>query len=94
MQPQSLNKRVEDMIDVSAMMGKNQVNSRKKRASNDDNLLVAAEEVAAYAHDPHSLAKQIGQLEKAMHNEAKALNFEAAAQLRDQIKRLRQLLVS
>ncbi|HQT04112.1 MAG TPA: excinuclease ABC subunit UvrB [Thiotrichales bacterium] len=93
-QPQSLNKRVEDMIDVSAMMGKNQVNSRKKRASNDDNLLVAAEEVAAYAHDPHSLAKQIGQLEKAMHNEAKALNFEAAAQLRDQIKRLRQLLVS
>lgn len=93
-QPQSLNKRVEDMIDVSAMMGKNQVNSRKKRASNDDNLLVAVEEVAAYAHDPHSLAKQIGQLEKAMHNEAKALNFEAAAQLRDQIKRLRQLLVS
>ncbi|HQR81808.1 MAG TPA: helicase-related protein, partial [Thiotrichales bacterium] len=93
-QPQSLNKRVEDMIDVSAMMGKNQVNSRKKRASNDDSLLVAGEEVAAYAHDPHSLAKQITQLEKAMHNEAKALNFEAAAQLRDQIKQLRQLLIS
>jgi excinuclease UvrABC nuclease subunit len=29
-----------------------------------------------------------------MHTEAKALNFEAAAALRDQIKRLRQLLVS
>lgn len=93
-QPQSLNKRVEDMIDVSAMMGKSQVNSRKKRASNDDSLLVAAEEVAAYVHDPHSLAKQITQLEKAMHTEAKALNFEAAAALRDQIKRLRLLLVS
>ncbi len=93
-QPQSLNKRVEDMIDVSAMMGKGQVNSRKKRASNEDTLLVAAEEVASYAHDAHSLAKQIGQLEKAMHTEAKALNFEAAAALRDQIKRLRQLLVS
>lgn len=93
-QPQSLNKRVEDMIDVSAMMGKAQVNSRKKRASNEDNLLAVAEEVAGYVHDPHSLAKQIGQLEKTMHNEAKALNFEAAAQLRDQIKRLRLLLVS
>jgi excinuclease ABC subunit B len=93
-QPQSLNKRVEDMIDVSAMMGKGQVNSRKKRATNDDSVLMAAEEVVHYAHDAHSLAKQIGQLEKAMHTEAKALNFEAAAALRDQIKRFRQLLVS
>ncbi|MCI4411998.1 MAG: excinuclease ABC subunit UvrB [Thiotrichales bacterium] len=91
--PQSLNKRVEDMIDVSSMIGKAQTNSRKKRDTNETSLSVA-ETTAGYAADAHSLAKQITQLEKEMHAQAKALNFEAAASLRDQIKKIRTLLLS
>lgn len=91
--PQSLNKRVEDMIDVSSMIGKAQTNSRKKRDTNETSLSVA-ETTAGYAADAHGLAKQITQLEKEMHAQAKALNFEAAASLRDQIKKIRNLLLS
>lgn len=91
--PQSLNKRVEDMIDVSSMIGKAQTNSRKKRDTNETGLSVA-ESAASYATDAHGLAKQITQLEKEMHAQAKALNFEVAASLRDQIKKLRALLIS
>jgi excinuclease ABC subunit B len=91
--PQSLNKRVEDMIDVSSMIGKAQTNSRKKRDTNETSLSVA-ETTAVYAADAHGLAKQITQLEKEMHAQAKALNFEAAASLRDQIKKIRNLLLS
>ncbi|MCH9742840.1 MAG: excinuclease ABC subunit UvrB [Proteobacteria bacterium] len=91
--PQSLNKRVEDMIDVSSMIGKAQTNSRKKRDTNETGLSVA-ESAASYATDAHGLAKQITQLEKEMHAQAKALNFEAAASLRDRIKKIRALLIS
>lgn len=93
-QPRALNKRVEDMIDVSSMMGKGQVNSRKKRAANDEQpSLAVAEAVASYGSDPNRFVKEIAKLEKQMHAEARALNFEAAAQLRDQIKQLRDLML-
>jgi excinuclease ABC subunit B len=92
-QPRSLNKNVEDMIDVSSMMGKKQVNSRKNRVANDSHALIAAEDMASYAADPNALARQIGKLEKEMQAKAKALQFEEAAALRDQVKQLRDLLI-
>jgi excinuclease ABC subunit B len=92
-QPQALNKRVEDMIDVSSMMGKKQVNSRKNKVANDSSMLMAAEEQATYNTDPNAIAHQIGKLEKEMQAKAKALQFEAAAALRDQVKQLRSLLM-
>jgi excinuclease ABC subunit B len=92
-QPQALNKRVEDMIDVSSMMGKKQVNSRKNRVANDGSMLIAAEEQATYNTDPNAIAHQIGKLEKEMQAKAKALQFEEAAALRDQVKQLRSLLM-
>ncbi len=92
-QPQALNKRVEDMIDVSSMMGKKQVNSRKNKVANDSSMLMAAEEQATYNTDPNAIAHQIGKLEKEMQAKAKALQFEAAAALRDQVKQLRSLLI-
>jgi excinuclease ABC subunit B len=92
-QPQALNKRVEDMIDVSSMMGKKQVNSRKNKVANDSSMLMAAEEQATYNSDPNAIAHQIGKLEKEMQAKAKALEFEAAAALRDQVKQLRNLLM-
>jgi excinuclease ABC subunit B len=92
-QPQALNKRVEDMIDVSSMMGKKQVNSRKNKVANDSSMLMAAEEQATYNSDPNAIAHQIGKLEKEMQAKAKALQFEEAAALRDQVKQLRSLLM-
>ena len=92
-QPQSLNKNIEDMIDVSSMMGKKQVNSRKNRIANDSSMLIAAEEQASYNTDPNAIARQIGKLEKEMQAKAKALQFEEAAALRDQVKQLRILLM-
>ena len=92
-QPQALNKRVEDMIDVSRMMGKKQVNSRKNKVANDSSMLMAAEEQATYNSDPNAIAHQIGKLEKEMQAKAKALQFEEAAALRDQVKQLRSLLM-
>lgn len=89
-QPKSLNKRVEDMIDVSSMIGKKQVNARKDRKGGDETALLVAEEMKNYAANPKELAKQIVALEKEMHIKAKALDFESAAAIRDQIKRLRQ----
>ncbi len=91
--PRSLNKNVEDMIDVSSMMGKKQVNSRKNRVANDSSMLIAAEELATYNTDPNAIARQIGKLEKEMQAKAKALQFEEAAALRDQVKQLRALLI-
>ncbi len=92
-QPQSLNKNIEDMIDVSSMMGKKQVNSRKNRIANDSSMLMATEAIASYTTDPNTLARQIGKLEKEMQAKAKALQFEGAAALRDKVKQLRVLLM-
>ena len=92
-QPQSLNKNIEDMIDVSSMMGKKQVNSRKNRIANDSSMLMATEAIASYTTDPNALARQIGKLEKEMQAKAKALQFEEAAALRDKVKQLRILLM-
>ncbi|MCP5195317.1 MAG: excinuclease ABC subunit UvrB [Gammaproteobacteria bacterium] len=51
-----------------------------------------AEETAAYAREsPVVLAKKIKQLEQAMYRHARDLEFEAAAKLRDEIQRIRQL---
>jgi excinuclease ABC subunit B len=91
-QPQSLNKNIEDMIDVSSMMGKKQVNSRKNRIANDTSTLMA-EAIVSYTTDPNALARQIGKLEKEMQAKAKALQFEEAAALRDKVKQLRILLM-
>ena len=55
---------------------------------------VAAEDPAQYAHDPKALAKRIAALERQMRQAAQKLEFEHAAELRDTIAELRELLVS
>ncbi|MBI3563115.1 MAG: excinuclease ABC subunit UvrB [Gammaproteobacteria bacterium] len=50
-----------------------------------------AEELAPYAHmTPEQLAKQVARLEQRMYDHAQNLEFETAAQLRDEIARIRQ----
>jgi len=51
-----------------------------------------AEEVAEYqTASPHALAKKIKDMEEAMYQHAKNLEFEKAAKLRDQIKQIKEL---
>jgi excinuclease ABC subunit B len=53
----------------------------------------AAEEDELYSEDPSVLAKRIKKLEKQMRQAAKELEFERAAELRDRIQGLREILV-
>ena len=55
---------------------------------------VAAEDPTQYAHDPKALAKRISALERQMRQAAQKLEFEQAAELRDTIASLREMLVS
>jgi excinuclease ABC subunit B len=55
---------------------------------------VAAEDPSKYANDPKALAKRISALEREMRQAAQKLEFEHAAELRDTIASLREMLVS
>jgi len=53
-----------------------------------------AEEQAYYAAlSPEELAKKIKQLEREMFNYAKNLQFEEAAEVRDQLKKLKEKII-
>jgi len=53
---------------------------------------IVAEEMVDMGIDKKDLPKLIVKLEKNMHKAAKILDFERAAQIRDQLKRLREML--
>jgi len=52
-----------------------------------------AEEAARYGHDPKKIEKEIKRLERDMREAAKELAFERAAEIRDRMHRLKELLV-
>ncbi|EPR44102.1 UvrABC system protein B [Desulfovibrio sp. X2] len=56
-------------------------------------LLLAAEEASRYGHDPKDVGREIKKLEREMRKAAEALEFERAAELRDRIARLREILL-
>ncbi|GAB7080408.1 excinuclease ABC subunit UvrB [Megalodesulfovibrio paquesii] len=64
------------------------------RAEADAQAAQAAEDAAVYGADPRRTAREIKTLERQMREAAKELEFERAAQLRDRIKRLRELLTA
>ena len=53
---------------------------------------IVAEEMVELNIDKKDLPKLISKLEKDMHNAAKILDFERAAEIRDQLKKLRSML--
>ena len=53
---------------------------------------IVAEEMIELNIDKKDLPKLLSKLEKDMHKAAKILDFERAAELRDQIKKLREML--
>ena len=68
----------------------------KLYASADDGssrLALAAEEAARYGDRPEDLAKEIKRLERDMRKCAEKLEFEKAAELRDRMARLKDVLL-
>jgi excinuclease ABC subunit B len=52
---------------------------------------IVAEEMVELGVEKKDLPKLIDKLEKDMHKAAKILDFERAAQIRDQLKKLREM---
>ena len=52
---------------------------------------IVAEEMVDMGIDKKNLPKLIDKLEKDMHKSAKLLDFERAAEIRDQLKKLREM---
>ncbi|WP_111656375.1 excinuclease ABC subunit UvrB [Isoalcanivorax indicus] len=83
--PTALNKRVRDIIEDTYSTGTGGKRGRGRKQA-------VAEEAAAYAMptDPAQAAKDIAALEAKMLEHARNLEFEQAAQLRDQIEKIRE----
>jgi len=56
-------------------------------------LALAAEEAAIYGRNPKDVTKEIKKLEREMRAAAQELAFEKAAELRDKVLRLREILL-
>lgn len=85
--PQGLNKKITDVMDLGS--------SRNKRGERGQRQ--AAEPRASYNDkpaivDPKQLLQQLEKTEKAMYQAARDLEFERAAQLRDEVAELREQL--
>ncbi|MCA1946449.1 MAG: UvrB/UvrC motif-containing protein, partial [Desulfovibrio sp.] len=102
--PQSVRKEAENVLDAihaQARQREQQEGGKLRRgkgqapapeADQATPAALAAEEAALYGADPKRAAKEIKTLERQMREAARELEFERAAQLRDRIKRLRELL--
>ena len=86
--PKGVFKDVQDILEGATVPGSR---SKKRRG-----MAQAAEESARYENElrsPSEIAKRIRQLEEKMYQLARDLEFEAAAQLRDEIHKLRERLL-
>ena len=87
--PQGVKKDVQDILEGAVVPG---ARSRKRGAA-----AKAAEESARYEaalNSPSEITKRIRKLEEKMYQLARDLEFEAAAQLRDEIQKLRERLLA
>ncbi|AYC33550.1 excinuclease ABC subunit B [Pseudomonas cavernae] len=86
--PKGVKKDVQDILEGAHVPG--------SRSSKRKGMAKAAEESARYESElrsPSEIAKRIRQLEEKMFQLARDLEFEAAAQLRDEIHKLRERLL-
>ncbi|MGL5430892.1 MAG: excinuclease ABC subunit UvrB [Vibrio sp.] len=87
--PQPLKRNIKDIMELGDI-----AKSRKPKHSKVVPLAKVAEESASYQIlTPQQLDKQISQLEAAMYQHAQNLEFELAAQKRDEIHQLRQQFI-
>ncbi|ENM5747038.1 excinuclease ABC subunit UvrB [Vibrio mimicus] len=88
--PQPLKRRVKDIMELGDI-----AKSRKQKNSKVVPLAKVAEESATYqVLTPQQLEKEISKLEAAMYQYAQNLEFELAAQKRDEIHQLRQQFIT
>lgn len=89
--PKGLNKKVTDILESSPYVPKITrpgKNSKEAEANNDYQLAERAKKMT-----PAEILREIKQTEKQMYQAAKDLDFEKAAQLRDQVKTLKSTMV-
>ena len=84
--PQGLNKKVVDILQLGEGMAKTKGRMKSKARSviEDDEIILT----------PKALQQKIHQLEGKMLEHAQNLEFEEAAQIRDQLHQLRQLFIA
>ncbi|EOV1171068.1 excinuclease ABC subunit UvrB [Vibrio fluvialis] len=88
-EPQALKRNVKDIMELGDI-----TKSRKQRTSKVVPLAKVAEESASYdTMTPQQLEKQINRLEAQMYKHAQDLEFELAAEKRDQLEKLRQQFI-
>lgn len=88
--PQPLKRSVKDIMELGDI-----AKSRKQKNTKVVPLAKVAEESAAYqVLTPQQLEKEISKLEAAMYQHAQNLEFELAAQKRDEIHQLRQQFIA
>lgn len=83
--PQGLNKEVNDIM---------QLGQRNLKKGNSKHAKVAEYKAGYEVHSEQDILKQIAKLEKQMFAFAKELEFEKAAQLRDEVSKLHEQLLS
>jgi len=83
--PQGLNKEVADIL---------QLGQRNLKKGNDKKASLGEHKASDEVHSEQDVLKQIAKLEKEMFAFAKALEFEKAAQLRDEVAKLHEQLVT
>ena len=86
--PKGVVKRITDVMDVD------DGRESEKGYSQSSQGKVAEPKAKRYHADAVQLSHDIDKLEKQMHEHARNLEFEQAAALRDEVKRLRELLIS
>ncbi|ELO1774669.1 excinuclease ABC subunit UvrB [Vibrio fluvialis] len=88
-EPQALKRNVKDIMELGDI-----TKSRKQRTSKVVPLAKVAEESASYdTMTPQQLEKEINRLEAQMYKHAQDLEFELAAEKRDQLEKLRQQFI-
>ncbi|UTT84379.1 excinuclease ABC subunit UvrB [Vibrio pelagius] len=88
--PQALKRNVKDIMELGDI-----TKSKKQRQSKQVPLSKVAEEAANYAtFSPQELDKAISKLEAEMYQHAQNLEFELAAQKRDEIEQMRQQFIT
>ena len=88
-QPQALKRNIKDIMELGDM-----TKSREQRESKQVPLSKVAEPSQTYqVFTPQQLDKEIGKLEAAMYKHAQDLEFELAAQKRDEIEQLRKQFI-
>ncbi|EKO4003323.1 excinuclease ABC subunit UvrB [Vibrio fluvialis] len=88
-EPQALKRNVKDIMELGDI-----TKSRKQRNSKVVPLAKVAEESASYdTMTPQQLEKEINRLEAQMYKHAQDLEFELAAEKRDQLEKLRQQFI-